>query len=57
MVLTMNVTLSLISLHHEQVGYMPGNMVLVTGGVSTKHFLKTVMGESTKLAGYSSQRS
>lgn len=57
MVLTMNVTLSLISLHHEQVDYMPGNMVLVTRGVSTKHFLKTVMGESTKLAGYSGQRS
>jgi hypothetical protein len=40
----MNIALTLVCLHHKQVGYMTPNMVLITGSIATKHFLQTVAG-------------
>lgn len=41
-VLTVNVTLALIGLHHKQVGHMAGNMVLVTGRIAAQNLLQSI---------------
>lgn len=40
--LTMNIALTLVRLHHKQVGYMTPDVVLIAGGIAAKHFLQTV---------------
>lgn len=40
--LTMDITLSLVGLHNEQIGHMPTNMVLIASGITTKDLLKSV---------------
>lgn len=37
----MDITLTLIGLHHKQVGHMAGDMILVAGSIATKDFLQT----------------
>lgn len=38
----MDITLTLVGLHHKQVGHMAGNVILVAGGIATKDFLQTI---------------
>jgi hypothetical protein len=44
--LTMDIALTFIGLHHKQVGHMTGNVILVTGGIATEHFLQTIFNVS-----------
>lgn len=37
----MDITLTLVGLHHKQVGHMAGNVILVAGSIATKDFLET----------------
>lgn len=37
----MDITLTLVGLHHKQVGHMAGNVILVAGSIATKDFLQT----------------
>lgn len=39
--LTVNVTLSLVGLRHEQVRHMPSDVVLIAHGIATKDFLQS----------------
>jgi hypothetical protein len=38
----MNIALTLVGLHHEQIGHMATNMVFITGSITTKYFLEAV---------------
>lgn len=37
----MDITLTLVGLHHKQIGHMAGDMILVAGSVATEDFLQT----------------
>lgn len=37
----MDITLTLVCLHHKQVGHMAGNVILVAGSIATKDLLQT----------------
>lgn len=46
--LTMDVTLTLVCLHHEQVGHMSPNVILVTGCIAAEYLLQAVHGQYEK---------
>lgn len=37
----MDITLTLVGLHHKQVGHMASDVILVAGSIATKDFLET----------------
>lgn len=37
----MDITLALVCLHHEQIGHMATNMILVAGSVAAEDLLET----------------